>query len=243
MKIFLSVILGISLLFTFEKPVNAQIAPTSTPIPTNTPAPTSTPIPTPTPQPTSLSITLLLHGVGAGGDNPNPASAFSNKAPLHPQRNANIQIINTKNQIVLNTVASVNYNGATGAFLGKIDLGNNFPKGSYIIKIKTPRYLQKLFPTVFAINPGINNQLPRTDLIAGDTNNDNVLNILDYNGFLDCGYGKIEPLPMADAKSVFNSKQCKAHTTPENIDIDDNGIVDSVDYNLFLRELSFLSGD
>jgi hypothetical protein len=69
------------------------------------------------------------------------------------------------------------------------------------------------------------------------------LDILDYNAFLDCGYGVLSPLPVDDANSVFNKTVCQAHRPAENIDIDDNGIVESADYNLFLRELSVHSGD
>ena len=79
--------------------------------------------------------------------------------------------------------------------------------------------------------------------MAGDTNGDNALNILDYNAFLDCGYGVLNPLPINDANSYFNKKICQNHPPTENIDIEDNGLVNSYDYNLFLRELSVQNGD
>jgi hypothetical protein len=80
-------------------------------------------------------------------------------------------------------------------------------------------------------------------LVTGDTNNDNVLNILDYNALLDCGYGELNPLPINDPNSTYNSKECQVHTPTEDVDLNDDGIINSTDYNLFLRELSVQNGD
>ncbi len=209
---------------------------------TITGTPSTAPIPTVTG--TAINFSLLLHGVGSAGDNPNPgASDLSNKSPLHPQRNLIIQVADTNNQIVASSSAPVTYDAASGMFLGAVGLPSTLASGNYSIKIQTDRYLRKLVPGIQQIVMGQATQIPPVQMIAGDTNNDNVLNVLDYNALLDCGYGDLNPLPMNDPNSTFNSKACQAHTPAVDVDINDDGIINSVDYNLFLRELSVQNGD
>ena len=210
-----------------------------------TPSPSSAPILTPQPtiSGTSVTFSLFLHGVGAGGDNPNPSgNSLSNKSPVHPQRNLDVEVYDTNNQIVASTSAAVTYDSATGTVIGALGLGT-IPAGNYNFKIKTDRYLRRLVPGIAQIKVNEANPLPATQMVAGDTNGDNFLNILDYNALLDCGYGELNPLPAADPNSKFNTTQCSVHTPVENVDLDDNGVVNSYDYNLFLRELSVQNGD
>lgn len=205
---------------------------------------TATPSAVPTITGTALSFNLFLHGVGAAGDNPNPTgNDLSNKNPVHPQRNLQVEVFNTDNQIVASASAPVNYDPATGTFTGKMGLGQNVTSGNYNVKVKTDRYLRRLVPGILQIQANVENEVPDTQLVAGDTNGDNFLNVIDYNALLDCGYGELNPLPQADANSKFNTQECKAHAPVINVDIDDNGVVNSYDYNLFLRELSVQNGD
>ena len=205
---------------------------------------TPTAVVLPTLSSTTLSFTLVLHGVGSGGDNPNPTgNSLSNKNPLHPQRNLDVQIINTDNQIVASGTAAISYDNGTGTFTGKMGLPNNITAGNYNIKVKTDRYLRRLVPGVQQIKAVQDNTVATAQMVAGDTNGDNFLNVIDYNALLDCGYGEVNPLPITDANSTYNGKNCQVHTPTINVDIDDNGIVNSSDYNLFLRELSVQNGD
>lgn len=191
---------------------------------------------------TAATFSLLLHGIGAAGDNPNPTgNSLSNKTPVHPQRDLQVQVLNTENEIVASVSAPVTFD-SNGKFVGQMSLGS-IPPGNYIFKVKTDRYLRKIVPGIQQIKANENNVMPDTQMVAGDTNGDNFLNVLDYNGLLDCGYGELNPLPNADANSKFNSQACKVHTPAVNIDINDTGIIDSSDYNLFLRELSVQNGD
>jgi hypothetical protein len=212
--------------------------PTTTPVPTL--SATSTPIPTGTT--TVLSFDILLDGIGAAGDNANPASDLSNKNPLHPVRTLEVQIYDTKNNLAASSSASIAYNSSAGDFEGQADLGTNFPAGNYAIDVKTNDYLRKLVPGIINIVPLTNNPVPPVNLVAGDILDQNVLNILDYNALLDCGYGQINPLPIADPNATFNSPACQVHKPVQNIDDNDDGIVNSTDYNLWLRELSVQYG-
>lgn len=205
---------------------------------------TATPSAIPTITGTALSFNLFLHGVGAAGDNPNPTgNDLSNKTPVHPQRNLQVEVYNTDNQLVASASAPVNYDPGTGTFTGKMGLGQNVGSGNYNVKVKTDRYLRRLVPGIQQIQANVDNKVPDTQLVAGDTNGDNFLNVIDYNALLDCGYGELNPLPQADAHSKFNTQDCKAHAPVINVDIDDNGVLNSYDYNLFLRELSVQNGD
>lgn len=227
-------------------PANISIAnstPSTTPGLTGSPSATLTPRPTGTS--TILLLDVLLHGVGAAGDNPNPRGAdLSNKNPLHPQRDITIEVLDSNNNVVKEGKDAIVYDSGKGNFKGTIDLGPNFPDGNYTLKMKTDRYLRKQVSGVVFIENMNENKVPQTALVAGDVKSDNILNVLDYNILRDCGFGSIEPLPVADPNSLYNSTYCKSHSDfRPNADIDDNGIVNSPDYNLFLRELSVQSGD
>lgn len=208
--------------------------------------PNLSPIPTITG--TALQFTLLLDGVGSAGDNPNPTgNSLSNKNPQHPQRNVDIQVFNTNNQAVASSSAALTYDSSTGTFVGAIGLPSTVPSGEYSIKVQTDRYLRKLIPSIQQIIANQATTVPEVRLIAGDTNNDNTLSALDYNALLDCGYGELNPLPMNDPNSTFHSQNCQAHDQAnapvEDVDLNDDGIINSTDFNLFLRELSVQSGD
>jgi hypothetical protein len=212
--------------------------------PTNSPTNSPTTLPIPTITGTALNFSLLLHGVGAAGDNPNPTgNSLSNKNPLHPQRILNIQVFNTNNQSVASSAAPVTYNSTDGMFEGAVGLPSTVVTGNYSVKIQTNRYLRKLVPGIAQVVAGQQVTVSPVQMIAGDTNNDNVLNVLDYNALLDCGYGELNPLPMNDPNSTFHSSNCQVHQPTEDVDLNDDGIINSTDYNLFLRELSVQNGD
>jgi hypothetical protein len=223
--------------------INDNGSPTITEGPISTPSATVTPAPTLAS--TTLKFNLLLHGIGSSGDNPNPGgSSLSNKNPLHPQRDFIVTLINTDNQPVASIPGSIIYNPSQGNFISIVDLGPTFQTGNYNIKVKSDRYLRKIVPGIINIEKLKENAVPQTALVAGDVKADNVLNILDYNILLNCGYGAINPLPVADPNAIYNSSFCKSHEPfRTNADLDDNGIVNGADYNLFLRELSVQNGD
>lgn len=193
---------------------------------------------------TTLSFNLLLHGIGSAGDNPNPTgNSLSNKNPQHPQQNLVVSISDSNNQPVTTTTGSVTYDSVSGTYKGKISINGSIKTGNYILKIKSDKYLQRTIPGIQTLTQGQDNPLPQVSLIAGDTNNDNKLDILDYGALLDCGYGDLHPLPVTDSGSTFADSTCQAHAPAINTDADDNGTINAYDYNLWLRELSVQNGD
>lgn len=228
-----------------ERAVTYIAVPSATPTPTRLPTPTPTRVPTPTPtrvptstraptpissaQSTKLTLALSLHGIARSGDNVNPGSQ-GNLSPRTAQRSAVIEIFNSSESKILQKSLTLTFQSATGVFTGTADLGANFPSGSYIIKVKTPMYLRRTVPGIISVTSGSTVTLPQVTLIAGDANNDNILNILDYTLIVGC-YSDLQP-----------AKDCDI-TRKSMTDFTDDGNVNQLDYNLFLREMSRQAGD
>lgn len=209
--------------------------PTSTPTPSPTAVPTSTPTSTNTPTPTPSDTVLVfydlkLHGLGSGGDNPNPTS-WGTLNPLRPTRDLTVEMYNTTGSLVETINGEITYTGpTTGMFNGNVIVPNTVASGSYTIKIRTPYYLTKLIPGFLNLVPGTSHNITPVALIAGDVNNDNQLRVSDYDLIMDC-YADLLPARNCDAQKKIAA------------DISDDGKVNQDDYNLFLRELSVQSGD
>ncbi len=227
--------------------------PTPSPAPTSTPTPTPKPTNTPTPKPTSaptltptsvptiapsptltpvagntyINLEIFLHGIGLGGDNVNHESS-GNLNPLHKVIKVNVDVYNIQNQPVLSGTGDVEYSSASGTFKGDINMGNELVTGSYLIKVKADKYLRATVPGIITLKSGGTNQVARVSLISGDINNDNLINILDYNILAAC-YSDLNP-----------AKNCP---DPASADLTDDGEVNQFDYNLFLRELSAQAGE
>lgn len=198
---------------------------TSSPTPTTAPTLTSAPTATPVPNSTKLSFVLLLHGVGNGGDNVSPTSG-GNTNPLTPQRTLAVSVYNSLNQLVLQTTGTIGYRSATGDFAGVIDAGTTLTSGAYLVTVQTPKYLPKQLPGIQNITANSTNTMSSTALVVGDSNGDGVISILDYNIIIDC-FSELLP-----------AKNCTDPAKKTSADLNDDGNVDSIDYNLFLRELS-----
>lgn len=206
--------------------------------------------PSPTPQPTTpdgttLLLYLKLHGIWPSGDNTKPQNLSSNRNPLNPTRHVNIAILDQNGQHVSGSpfTTTVTYDSRIGIFLGELNLGPQVQNGIYLVRMKTDRYLRKLVPGVQQFTKGTVINIPLITLIAGDIYNDNTLTILDYNILRDCGYTSIDLLPMDNPASSFHNPACQAHSERSSADLDDNGIINSFDYNLFLRNLLVQNGD
>jgi hypothetical protein len=175
-----------------------------------------------------LNVTLLLHGIGKAGDNVTPGST-GNLTPLTPQRHITLQLVNEQNTVVAQPSGLILYNSTTGDFRGVIDAGTTVPTGTYQVKVKTPNYLSAQIGSFFNLSQGQTATLPSKSLVVGDSNNDNQLNILDYNILLDC-YSVFEP-----------AKNCDA-TKQKTADLNDDGKVNTADTTLWQREISVQSG-
>lgn len=238
-----------SLLSNSPKTINCSPPPTLTPTPTPTPIPTpsATPTPTvsPTPTPTGpastvtpsttvtpspggaqLSLTVTLPGI-----NGDVNSVLLR--PRNPQKKFIVELFDSGNK-ALPPITSPLYldrgDKDSATFAGNVDLGTSVPAGNYIIKVKTNKFLRKLIPGFKTITANTVITLPAITLISGDINNDNVMNIIDYNILASC-FGE-----------KMNSASCG--NNKENADLNEDGKVDGVDYSgIFLRNIQNKQGD
>ncbi len=200
--------------------------------PTTTPSLTPTgvvsliqqPSPSKPPQNSSLALTLFLHGIGKSGDSANP-KAVGNQQPKTTQRSVNLILFNSNNTEVARTQGTVIFNATEGNFIGTIAVNEQLSEESYAVKVQIDKYLVRQVPGTVNLILGKTTEVESLDLIVGDVNSDNRLNVLDYNEIIDC---------YAGFKAARNCSTEKKSAT----DLDDDGKVDLYDYNLFIRELS-----
>jgi len=212
--------------------------PTPTQAPTTIPTPTAVAqpslIPTPSTSPsagTGVELNIFLHGIGNSGDNANPNEfSLSNKTPLHPSRSATAQLFDINNNLIATASGNVAYSSPSGSFIGTVYTPAKITPGKYTLKVWSNYHLIKRLAVIEDLAADQINQVPQVTLVAGDVNNDNQLNILDYNLILDC-YSDLSP--------AINCDDTKKVTT----DLNDDGDVNQFDYNLFLREISTQPGD
>lgn len=198
---------------------------TPTSIPTQTPVPTS-----PVAPGTTFALTLKAIGVGNG--------ILENNTPVRQQRTASIQILGV-GQTTANTGSGfVTYYPGSQTFQGLASVGLSAPEGDYIVKVKMDGYLQKRVVGLIHVGPAIDIvNLPQVALIPGDINNDNALNITDYNMYRSC-YGKSSSDTIILDGVRFSCSK---------IDLNDDGRIDSrsseKDYRILLSSFSIREGD
>ena len=180
----------------------------------------------------SVDVTVFLDGMGNRGDNTNPTqSSLSNKNPKHPIVPADVQIFNSSNVLVGSGAAQITYDKTTGNYKGSIPFITKVKEGVYTVKIRVSKYLRKQVPEIQTLKIKQNNTINPVSLVAGDINNNNILNIEDYNLLIEC---------YSDLNKPTN---CSSEVKRNLTDINDDGLVNQVDYNLFVREISTQPGN
>src|SRR3989344_4925286 len=220
----------------------ATPTPTTTIIPTGTvaPTPTTTPGATPTPTPTIpvgntvFALSIGLDGLGTTGDNSTPGdSSGSNRNPNRPSRNVRVEVFDGDDNPAANRSGTIIYNAGSGKFIGTIDMGT-LASGNYNVKVKSDGYLRRFIPGIHQnVTSGQTYNLPAVNLVTGDITNDNAINILDYNILISCSIFSV------DNRALCNGNPQYAVLS----DLEDNGVINQFDYNLFRRELSVQNGD
>ncbi len=183
---------------------------------------------TPTHSTTLTFPSILLQGIGKGGDAVNPNSVGTAK-PLTPQRSLTVAVYDASETLIATRAGTITFSSTAGDFSGTVNMGQ-IATGNYIVKITTPQYLTKQLPGIISMTQGQNTTVPSVSLIAGDINGDNSLNVLDYNALLTC-YSDFGSVPAGCSSTQFKSD-----------DLNDDGKVDAFDLNLFLREISIQNG-
>lgn len=205
-----------------KTPTNPPSQTTATTTPTTFPGTitptTTTATPTLPQNQTSAVFQILLQGIGPDGGvrgfNPNPK---------RPTRTLNYEILNSKNEVIKSGNAQLTAKTYPQLIVyeGASPLGSILPQDLYTARVKFDNTLWKKLSTQLQGNTlNVSSQ----ELVLGDINQDNALNLLDYNIILSC----------------FGSKTCSQKVLS---DLDDNGVIDEKDLNIFYYGLAKQSGD
>jgi hypothetical protein len=152
-----------------------------------------------------------------------------NTHPLHTQRPMYITIYNSANTLVRSITSTATRKTGTSEYWTNVNVGN-LPSGYYQVKIRLDYTLVKLvagISTIVGSQPNIFGVVPLT---VGDVNQDNQVNITDYNLMMQC-YSDIAP-PKGPCSPALKRAS----------DLNDDGYVNQIDYNLYLRVVQSLSG-
>lgn len=156
-----------------------------------------------------------------------------NSNPVNSSRIATIQIFDSSNTTALQGPGGIEkrslvFNTANYKFEGAIDLGAAFTTGSYTLKLGLDNTLKKQIGGILTITQGsASNTATLTQLVPGDIDQNNSIDILDYNSFVAC-YKNL-PICTADLSSLA--------------DLNDNGTIDILDLNILQRGFSVRNGD
>lgn len=190
-----------------------RFTPTATPKLTLTPTPIVVPGFTPNPLDMQVYVTAKIIGIGDGG----------NRNPKHFTRYVTVGIYNMKNVLIKEGNGYIIYD-RTNLFRGITHFGP-VENGTYSIKILSPHMLRSVVvPTFQVLDSKRLNILPQVTLLQGDINDDNIVNITDYNLSLGC----------------FQDKKCE---NKDLIDFNDDGVADVIDYNILLHDYWESQGD
>jgi Mg-chelatase subunit ChlD len=194
---------------------------------------------------TRLNLSLLLHGLGAAGDNvlPKPAACqrqnntiadaegcLSNQSPLHPERDVKVEVYDKDNQLAASVSGKITYASTSGKFAGSVDLGPNWTTGVYTVKVLTPMFLKRLIDGIQTITNNATHNFPEASLTSSDVDFDNRLSILDYNLIIACYTYPGETAPCNPEKAA-------------KVDVNDDGVNNEFDENLFRRDLIVQYGE
>lgn len=203
------------------------------PVPVCATAPTQTTtvaaVPTPTLAPTSPPVAggtqLIFTSIKLDG-----ITDLSIK-----KKTSNIYVRQVESDAILATGLMTYKPGSNGAFTGLVNLPAQFTPGYYTIS--TDNTLRKL---IGFISPSANTTLSfEIALSLGDITSgtgpefkpNNAIDISDYNTIKDCFGDK------------FASNACKVHPNNAAADLNGDGIISGIDYNIFLKNIGTRQGD
>lgn len=152
-----------------------------------------------------------------------------NPAPASATRPIRIEVLDGSNQTIYTRDTTASRSG-TG-YVASVDLGSNWTSGYYTVKVKIRYTLRKIVGGgVQPIVKGTTNTLQNQAVVPGDVDDNNVVNITDYNLMMQCYSDTLPP------------KGPCSTTSKQASDLTDDGSVNGLDYNQFLRVISSQPG-
>lgn len=196
-------------------------SPTNGGQPTGNPFATSTLIPTinasPPPGGASVRLSATLPAIGT-------SFTSDNKTPVEPNRQVQIQLTKSDSTTPITATGMLAFNG--NEYVGYVVVPSA-PTGSYQIKARLNNTLYKVIPGIYALQDTSSVNTTTVALNSGDVNQDNKIDLYDYNIMIGC----IQQKPSC-------SQAFKALT-----DLDSNRQTNAADYNIFITQLRFREGD
>ncbi len=195
------------------------------------------PTPTPTPVGPIFNIAFTVPGIGSGEGNLKPLHKTRDVTLFFYPTSVNPSNINVKPQYIFKTKArfddNVNSPTYTTYLNSYIDLGASIQDGDYQVSFKTNQSFRTLIKDrpndlqgeLFRMEKGVRSQFGKittSRVILGDIaplDGDNIAGLDDYKVFVTCfGEGN-------------KTSECPS---PNIADLNDDGFVDSLDYNLLV---------
>ncbi|MBI4096870.1 MAG: hypothetical protein HY428_00450 [Candidatus Levybacteria bacterium] len=168
---------------------------------TKEPTATATVTPTPTPSGTRLKLSVKIPGIGGSG----------NRRPFDQERDIEVFVSDRNDTQVADAIGTLTFDGSN-FYVGEIDSGVTLPGGAYIIRVRMDNTLRKVVSGQFVqIKEATVNALPQITLYQGDFDQNNRVDIRDYNIFAKC-------LEECDEGAV--------------VDLNSDGKIDILDFNL-----------
>ncbi len=170
----------------------------------------------------TLTFTVNLPGIGPAG-----GGHTLNSKPTNMYRDLDIKLIDSANKVT-KLLGETIFDGSS--FVGLASLPEDLAPGAYVVKINTyaglANTLWKRFDGIFNLSPDRDTAMPAVTLVSGDINEDNQINLADYNIILSC----------------INNNGCD-NVKKRLTDLNDDGKTDETDLNIMFAGLSKRSGD
>jgi hypothetical protein len=183
-------------------------SPTSIISPTNSIQPTQIPSATRIPTSTPITFQISVKLKGIG----NVSGVNTN--PKDTNINVSGEVYDQQNNRVYTFVTEALYTTQTGTYKGTAN--TNLSSGKYFLKLRTDNSLWKKDSI---IDYGIgSNDVPTISVLIGDFNGDNQISMSDHSLLVSC----------------YGSKRCSNKT---KYDLNFDGVVNGVDYNIFISNL------
>jgi hypothetical protein len=151
---------------------------------TSSVTPTQIPTVTLTPGETGLKLSLSLPGISkVNGENAHPlrtrrivkVTVYDNGSP----DDAHIK--------VAEKTGTVDFNPTTARYEGTVGIGTTLDTGTYTVKVRMDNTLKKQLPGAVSITKGkADNNTPPAELVTGDLNQNNALDIQDFTNVMAC---------------------------------------------------------
>jgi hypothetical protein len=147
--------------------------------------------------------------------------AGNNCEPVNDSRSAIVQFLNASDQKVAESVAGLQFDGYS--YRGTTSA--NLESGTYSVYVNMDNTLVKRLPAILTITKGSTVAAPSAQLVSGDIDQNNILDLFDWNAVTDC----------------YNNPACGTNFPLS--DLNDDGKVDEIDINILSRGFAIRDGD